>query len=59
MKSTTSRDVGLGEPGRVGVAVDGDDAQPELLRAQDRAPLVPPGADEENGLHGAAMLRRC
>jgi hypothetical protein len=44
------------EPGRVRVSVDGDDAQSELLRAQDRAPLVAPRADEENGLHSRAML---
>ena len=48
--------VGVLEPGRVGVAVDRDDAQPELLRAQDRAPLVAPRADEEDGLHSRAML---
>ena len=42
-----------GEPERVRVAVDRGDAQPELLRAQDRAPLVAAGADEEDGLlHG-------
>ena len=46
------RDVGLGEPRRLGVPVDGGDPQPELLRAQDRAPLMAPRADEENGLHG-------
>jgi hypothetical protein len=40
--------VGLGEPERVGVPVDGDDAQPELARALDRAALVPAGADEED-----------
>jgi hypothetical protein len=33
---------------RLGVPVDGHDAQPELLRARDRAPLVAPGADEED-----------
>ena len=48
--------VGMLEPGRLGVSVDGDDAQSELLRAQDRAPLVAPRADEENGLHSRAML---
>ena len=48
--------VGLGEPERVGVAVDRDHAQAELLGPQDRAPLVAPGADEEDGLHGRAML---
>ena len=38
---------------RVGVAVDRDDAEAELLRPQDRAALVAPGADEEDGLHVA------
>ena len=46
-------DVGDLEPERVGVAVDGDDANPLLPRLQDRAPLVAPGADEEDGLHTA------
>ena len=45
-------DVGLREARRVGVAVDGHDAQAELFRLQDRAALVAAGADEENGLHG-------
>ena len=53
-------DVGDGEPERVGIAVDGDDAEPELLRAHDRPPLVAAGADEENGLtlhRGRCYLR--
>ena len=37
------------QPRRVGVPIDGDDAQPQLLRAQDRAALMPAGADEEDG----------
>ena len=46
-------DVGHLQAGRIGVAVDGDDAEAELLRPQDRAALVAPGADEEDGLHVA------
>jgi hypothetical protein len=38
---------------RVRVPVDRDDAQAELLRPQDRAALVAPGADEEDRLHVA------
>ena len=38
------------EPRSGAVAVDGDHAEPELLRAFDRAALVAPRADEENGL---------
>ena len=49
-------DVGDLQPERVGVAVDGDDANALVARLQDRAPLVAPGADEEDGLHTAAML---
>jgi hypothetical protein len=44
-------DVGDLEPERVGIAVDGDDANALLTRLQDRATLVAPGADEEDGLH--------
>ncbi len=44
-------DVGDLKPERVGVAVDGDDADALLARLQDRAPLMAPGADEEDGLH--------
>src|SRR5581483_9519332 len=54
-------DVGELEPQRVGIAVDGDDPQPELLGARDRPPLVAAGADEEDGLaahaRGRAYLR--
>ena len=46
-------DVGDLQARRVRVAVDRDDAQAELLRPQDRAPLVPAGADEEDRLHVA------
>ncbi len=49
--------VGIREPDGIGVVVDRDDAQPELLRAQDRAPLVAPRADKEDGLHSRAMLQ--
>jgi hypothetical protein len=49
-------DVGLGEPGCLGVPVDPDDVEAELAGANDRAPLVPAGADEEDrSRHG----RRC
>ena len=41
-------DVRLAQPERVGIAVDCDDAQPELLRPQDRPALVAAGADEED-----------
>ena len=51
-------DVGDLQPERVGVAVDRDDADALLARLQDRAALVAPGADEEDGLHCAAMLDR-
>ena len=39
-------------PRRVGVAVDGGDAQAHLLRLEDRAALMAAGADEEDGSHG-------
>src|SRR5262249_6656856 len=48
--------VRLGEPGRVRVPVDRNDPQPELLRAQDRAPLVASRADAEDGPPSGAML---
>ena len=41
-------DVGLAEPERLRVTVDGDDAQPQVARVPDRALLVPARADEEN-----------
>ena len=44
------------KPECVGVAVDGDDTDALLPRLQDRATLVAPGADEEDGLHRARML---
>ena len=50
VKSTASR-VGDLQPERLGVAVDCDDAEALLPRLHDRAPLVAPGADEEDGLH--------
>ena len=46
-------DVGGREARRVLVAVDRDDAQVAGPRVLDRAPLVAPRADEEDGLHGA------
>ena len=50
-------DVGGLEAERGAVPVDGDDAEPELLRAPDRAALVAARADEEDGL--SAHPRRC
>jgi hypothetical protein len=44
------RDVGERETERVGIAVDGDDSEPEGPGALDRSPLVTTGADEEDGL---------
>ena len=56
------RNVGFGETRGLGVPVDRCHPEPELLGAQDRAPLMAAGADEENGLHGrdstVARLRR-
>ncbi len=46
-------DVGDLQPERVRIAVDRDDANSLLARLQDRAALVAPGADEEDGLHTA------
>ena len=37
-------------------AVDGDDAQSELPGTEDRASLMAPRADEEDGFHSRAML---
>ena len=45
-------DVGRREPGSVGIAIDGRDAQAARASLLDRAALVAPGADEEDGLHG-------
>ena len=50
-------DVGGLEPERGAVPVDRDDAEPELLRAPDRAALVAARADEEDGL--SAHRGRC
>ncbi len=44
-------DVGGPEPQRVRVAVDRDDAVPELLHALDGAALMAAAADEQDGLH--------
>ena len=41
------------EPGRLRIAVDRDDAEAELLRAQDRTTLVAACADEEDRAHVA------
>jgi hypothetical protein len=52
------RRIGLGEPGSVRVPVDGHDAQAQLLRAQDRAPLMASRADEEDRFHSRRCYRR-
>ena len=44
--------VGERETERLGIAVDGDDPEPERPRPLDRPPLVATGADEEDGLPG-------
>ena len=50
------RDVRLAEPERLRIAVDRDHAQAEVLRAPNRAPLVPPSADEQNrSFHGGRL----
>jgi len=47
----------LGEAERLGVPVDGDDAQSELTGPPDRAPLMPARADEEDrSIHSGPML---
>ena len=51
VKSTASATSATCMPERVRVAVDPDDAQALLARLQDRAALVAPRADEEDGLH--------
>jgi hypothetical protein len=43
--------IGLAEPERLGVPVDRDRTQAELLRPQDRAALVAAGADEQDAAH--------
>ena len=48
-------DVGDPEPERVGVPIDGDDAEPPLARLDDRPALVAAGADEEDARHGAML----
>src|SRR5262249_28671942 len=45
--------VGMRQSDRIRVPVDGDDPQPELPGTLDRAALVAPCADEEDGLHFA------
>ena len=42
-------DVRRGEPRRVRIAIDADDAQAELTRALDRTPLVPACTDHQHG----------
>ena len=51
-------DIGDREGRSIRTAIDGDHAHAELAHACDRTPLMPTGADEENGLHGRAMLLR-
>jgi len=43
------------QPRRVRIPVDGDDPHSELLRAQDRAALMPAGTDEEDRGHRAML----
>ena len=45
-------DIGRREAGRLGIAIDGDDAQAARACLLDRAALMAPRADEEDGLHG-------
>jgi len=51
------RDVRQAEPGRVGIAVDGDDTKAELPRTANHRALIPAGAHDEDGLHRAAGYR--
>ena len=44
------------KPERVGVAIDGDDADALIPCLEDGAALVAPRANEEDGLHWATML---
>ena len=50
--------IGNGEPRRLGVPVDGDDARAELAHALDRALLVPARADEQHrpSIHGGDAM---
>ena len=41
---------------RVRIAVGSEHAQAERPRLLDRAPLMAPGADEEDGLHDAMLM---
>jgi len=47
-----------GEPGRVRVSIDRDDAKAPLARLRDRAALVASRADEEDARHGAIVDAR-
>ena len=47
-----------GEPGRVRVPIDRDDAKAPLARLRDRAALVASRADEEDARHGAIVDAR-
>jgi hypothetical protein len=46
------RDVSRREPGGLGIAIDGRDAQPARPCLLDGASLMASSADEEDGLHG-------
>ena len=48
-----------GEPGRVRVSIDRDDAKAPLARLRDRAALVASRADEEDARHGAMLDEAC
>ena len=48
------RDVGSLKPGRISIPVNRNDADALFARLQNRAALVAPGADEEDGLHCGA-----
>ena len=49
------RHVGQGEPGRIRIPVDCDDAEAAVACLGDRAALVAPRADEEDARHGAML----
>ena len=55
------RRIGGAHARRLGVSVDRDHANAELLRPEDGAALMPAGADEEDGLalHAASTVAAC
>jgi hypothetical protein len=48
-------DMRLGETGRIGVPVDGDDPEAEPSRPRDRAQLMPARADEQDRPHASRL----